>query len=70
MEIEKELARKTMEQMATLKKKYDSFVKDNGDALQRQQLDQYRVYIFNWRQILTYIPLHLSSLVAANVSKL
>lgn len=45
MEIEKELARKTLEQSVTIKKKYDSFVKDNGDALQRQQLEQYRVSI-------------------------
>lgn len=62
MEIEKELARKTLEQSVTIKKKYDAFVKDNGDALQRQQLEQYRVSI-------AFIAL-TNLLVASYVSKL
>jgi hypothetical protein len=62
MEIEKELARKTLEQSVTIKKKYDAFVKDNGDALQRQQLEQYRVSI-------AFIVL-TNLLVASYVSKL
>ena len=43
MEIEKEFSRKNLEQSATLKKKYDAFLKDNVDAGMQQQVDQYRV---------------------------
>lgn len=45
MEIEKEITRKTLEQSSTIKKKYDSFLKDNGDAGMQQQVDQYRLLL-------------------------
>ena len=45
LEMEKELSRKTVEQMNVIKKKYDTVLRDSTDPLVQSQMNQYRLLL-------------------------